>query len=161
MRFKADFTNVSDSGGGLPVGNYICKITKAELKDGEKGKYIKWELTVGVGDQKGQKIYHNTSLTVKALFKLRDFMSACGLKVPKSMVDVDTDEIVGKIVGISVIAGTYVKDGVTKDKVDIDDIYEVEKTEKGWGKVGLANIDLEAPVAPPWAGNDDVSEIEI
>ena len=118
MKFKADFTNVSE-GGFLPAGEYVCKVTKAELKQGSAAKYINWELTVGVGDQKGSKTYYITSLSVKALFKLREFMIACGLDVPKAVVDIDTDKILGRVVGIKVVPGTYVdKEGNTKNKTE-------------------------------------------
>lgn len=168
MKFKADFSNVSEGGGRLPAGDYVCKITKAELKDGAKGKYISWELTVGVGSEKGQKTYHNTSLTVKALFKLRDFMVACGIPVPKSIVDVDTDVIVGKIVGITVTDSTYTnKEGKVVDSTEIKDIYEVKKVDgRGWVKASEATVDLDAAgegAAPPWASKpeEDVTEIEL
>jgi len=165
MKFKADFTNVSE-GGFLPEGEYVCKVTKAELKQGNAAKYINWELTVGVGDQKGSKTYYITSLSVKALFKLREFMIACGLDVPKAVVDIDTDKILGRVVGIKVVPGTYVdKEGKTKNKTEISDVYEVVKTDKGWVKASQANVDLDASAesaAPPWATPDeDITEIEI
>lgn len=165
MKFKADFTNVSE-GGSLAAGEYVCKVTKAELKEGQKGKYIKWELTVGTGPAKGSKTYMNTSLTVKALFKLREFMLACGLDVPKQVVDIDTDKIVGRIVGIKVVDSTYVdsKTGETKPSTEIKDTYEVVKTDAGWvraSQAGQVDLDTAADEAAPWAADDDVSEIEI
>ena len=166
MKFKADFTNVSEGGGFLPEGEYVCKITKAELKQGAKGKYINWELTVGIGEQKGSKTYYITSLSIKALFKLREFMIACGLEVPKTVMDIDTDLIVGRVVGAKVVAGTYVnKEGETKEKTEIQDLYEVVKTRKGWVKASQVNVDLDASAestAPAWATPDeDITEIEI
>ena len=163
MKFKADFTNVSEGGGSLAAGEYVCKVTKAELKEGGKGKYIKWELTVGTGPAKGSKTYLNTSLTVKALFKLREFMIACGLEVPKQVVDIDTDKIVGRIVGIQMVDSTYVdKTGEIKPTTEIKDLYEVVKTEAGWVRAGLAQVDLDgAAETPPWSADEDVSEIEI
>jgi len=167
MKFKADFTNVSEGGGFLPEGSYICKVTKAELKQGQKGKYINWELTVGVGDQKGSKAYYITSLSVKALFKLREFMIACGLDVPKKVIDIDTDQILGKVVGINMVAGTYVnKEGETKNKTEVQDIYEVTKVNGKWTKAVTVGLELDAKgesEAPPWASGDDedITEIEI
>lgn len=167
MKFKADFTNVSEGGGRLPAGEYICKVTKAELKDGAKGKYINWELTVGTGPEKGGKIYHITSLTIKALFKLREFMIACGLDVPKKVVDIDTEKIIGRIVGISVIDDTY-KDKTTgemKDTTNIKDLYEVKKTDAGWVRADAEAVSLNND-APPWeektdTADDDIMEIEV
>lgn len=170
MKFKVDFTNVSEGGGKLPAGSYVCKITKVEVKDGAKGKYLNWELTVGTGPEKGGKIYHITSLTVKALFKLREFMIACGLDVPKKMTDIDTDKIIGRIVGIDVIDSTY-RDkttGETKPTTDIKELYEVTKGANGWvraaeeavGAVGLAEPDETAPWEDP-ANDEDIMEIEV
>lgn len=163
MKIKADFSDVSEGYKGLPVGDYVCKVTKVELKDGQKAKYLQWELTVGIGNEKGNKTSFITSLSTKALFKLRDFMVACGLEVPKSLATVDTDTMIGKIVGISVVAGTYTNDkGEVKDKTEIKDVYAVKKTDKGW--VNANEVDLPDLDTPPWnaaADNTDVTEIEI
>ena len=168
-KFQADFTNVSD-GGRLPAGEYVCKVTKCEVTQGQAAKNLKWTLTVGLGEMKGSTMIHNTSLSVKALFKLREFMIACGQDVPKAVMAVDTDKLIGSVVGIKVIDGTYVDKttGETKPTTNIQDLYEVKKVEgKGWVRASQAAVDLDAATTgtgnPPWAQaqEDDVTEIEI
>jgi hypothetical protein len=170
-KFQADFTNVSEGGGRLPAGEYVCKVTKCEVTQGEKAKNLKWTLTVGLGDHKGDTMMFNTSLSVKALFKLREFMIACGQDVPKAVVAVDTDKLLGSVVGIKVVDTTY-KDKTTgeeKPSTEVKDIYEVKKTDKGWVRAAQAEAEVNLDAAttgngnPPWAAQqeEDVTEIEI
>lgn len=168
-KFNVDMTNVEDGFTLVPEGDYVCKVAKITVEDGTKAKYLKWELLIGLGEFKGQKLYNNTSLAPQALFALRNSMIACGIEVPKSTVQVDTDKLIGKVVGVSVIHKKV--DG--KDRANVSEIYKVVKGEKGYKKAGEAAIKKVVDNTPdedvPWAGNDnsvsgivnDVEEIDI
>jgi hypothetical protein len=108
-RVKVDMSKVEEGGGPLcPPGEYAAKIVKGEVKKSSKGKpMISWELKGVTGDAKGKKLYHNTSLQPQALFNLRNMLVACGIKVPKSAIVVDTEQMVGKTVGITVDEEEY------------------------------------------------------
>lgn len=143
-KFNVDFTGVSEGFTLLPEGDYICKVSKITVEDGNKGKYLKWELVVGTGPSKGQKLYHNTSLTPQALFNLRNTIVALGIDVPKQAFNIDTDKYVGKIVGVTVVHATFTKDGKEKTKAEIADLWRAMKTDAGWGRVN-ANAVLDTP----------------
>lgn len=155
-QIKVDMTNVEDGFPLLPEGDYICKVAKITVEDGEKAKYLKWELVVGLGQFKGQKIWNNTSLAPQALFRLRDTIQACGVDVPKSVMSIDTDKFVGKIVGITVAHGTY----KGKAKAEVGDLWRVVKTEKGYGRAaGAASAAVANPKPAKNEDPDDIADL--
>ena len=160
-KFKADFSNVGDGPGTMvPDGDYICKVTKITVEQGDKGKYFKWEFTVGMGEQKGKKIYDNTSLLPQALFNLRNTIIACGIDVPKSAFAVDTDKYIGKIIGITTGTREYTKDGKKKQATDVIDKWRAVKGPRGWGKVN-AQEEVEDELSDEETTEEEVEEIEI
>lgn len=130
-----DFTNAEDGFKLVPEGEYICKVTKVEVKQGSKAKYFNWELTVGLGEYKGSKLFEITSLSVDALWRLRGFLQSCGIEVPRSKFNVDTDLVVGKIVGVTVVHSEYVKDGQKKISAKPAETFRVAKGASGWQRV--------------------------
>jgi hypothetical protein len=160
-KFKADFSNVGEGPGlSVPDGDYICKVSKITVEQGDKGKYLKWEFTVGSGEHKGTKIYDNTSLTPQSLFNLRNTILACGIEVPKSAFAVDTDKYISKIVGITTGTREYTKDGKKKQAVDVVDKWRAVKGPKGWGRVN-AKDDVEDELVGEETAEEEVEEIEI
>lgn len=133
---KVDFSNTDENGSRLPAGEYIVKITKAEVKKGEKAQYINWTLEVISGEFKGKKVFHNTTLAPHALFSLRNLLTAIGVKVPKGSLSLKLKEYIGKILGIYVEDGEYVNGkGKKQKKTEVVEMYEVEKQGKKWVKV--------------------------
>lgn len=165
-------SNVQDGFELLPEGDYVCKVTGVTKEEGNKAPYLKWELTIGVGPQKGKKVNNITTLSPKALFALRDFLVACGINVPKAAIQVDTDEVKGKIVGITITHGTYMKDGVEKPNANITELYKVTKTDNGWKRATTGTNkpapkqeepeeDDEAPFDTTSVDSGEIEEIEI
>jgi len=170
---QVDMTNVKDGFALVSEGDKICKVAKIELKDGEKGKYLGWEFVIGIGPEKGQKIFHNTSLVPKALFNLRNVLTACQVEVPASIMKVDTDKVIGKIVGITVGHETYTDKSTKKEKTKAApaEFFSVAKGAAGWARVNPAK-EAVAKVTEPEPEEDeidtstamvvdDVEEIEI
>lgn len=109
-KIKLDFTDVSDGFTKVnKIGTYLFKIAKVEAKRGAtSGKpYLTWELEVLQGEFKGAKMWYNTSLQKQSLFSLRDLLTAAGITVPKSVVSIDLDTVIGKVVSGKVIQETY------------------------------------------------------
>lgn len=168
-RFNTDFSGVTD-GFSLPAeGPHVGKITKVTLEDGTKAKYLKWIIKIAVGEDKGSEVTHITSLSAAALFNLRNTLIACGLDVPKSKFQVNTDLCIGKIVGFDIAHQEYEKDGEKKKSAKIVEIYAVEKGPKGFVKKGATAApkvdDLETD-EPPFNTMeddllDDIEEIDI
>jgi hypothetical protein len=166
LRFDIDFEGVGDGFKMPSEGEKICKVKAITLKDGEKGKYLEWTLVIGVGEDKGTEVRHNTSLVPAALFNLRNTIIACGFDVPKTKFQVNTDLYIGKVVGIDLVHKKY-KDKTTgeeKNGTSIKEIFKVKKTDKGWVRDVVAAKDtvLDAPTdKAPFNTDDDVEDIDI
>lgn len=169
-KYNVDFTGVGEGFTLPPEGEYICKVTGVELKDGSKAKYLNWTLTIGTGEHKGTKIYHMTSFAPNALFNLRNFMIACGNEVPKAAFQVNTDTCVGKVVGITLFHEEYTnKEGKLRTSAKADEVYRVVKGSNGWVRVdenkAATNVVLTPPPVEeeeiPFNLEDDEDEIDI
>lgn len=124
-KINVDMSHVDDS--SIPAGDYICIVKAIEVKQGDKGQYLKWELQIGTGEQKGKKLFTNTSLAPKALFRLRDMLSALGISVPKSTIQIDTDKYIKRILGVTV----KLKDYEGRKVADVKGLWKPEKDGDG------------------------------
>lgn len=71
---KRDFT-------ALPAGIYSVVVSDVEESEdvGPSGyPYLKWEFTIPEGEYENRRLWSNTSLAPKALFKLMELMEAFG-----------------------------------------------------------------------------------
>jgi hypothetical protein len=133
-KIRVDMSNVEER-TLVAEGDYICKVSKITLEDSQSGsKYLKWELTIGMGDYKGNKLWHNTSLKPNALWNLRNTILACGVECPKSAQTIDTDKFIGKVVGVTVAHEEY--EGKARPK--IGELWRAIKTESGWKRADQA-----------------------
>lgn len=166
-RLNIDFTDVGDGFSIPPEGDYVCKVKSITLEDGNKGKYLKWTLVIGTGPEKGSQVFHNTTLVPAGLFNLRNTIIACGFDVPKSVVQINTDNYIGKIVGITVSHREYERDGQKKKAAQVADIYRVVKGDKGFvradQKVKEDVVDnfFSSANDVPFSMDDDADEIDI
>ena len=166
-RLNIDFTDVGDGFSIPPEGDYVCKVKTITLEDGNKGKYLKWTLVIGTGPEKGSQVFHNTTLVPAGLFNLRNTIIACGFDVPKSVIQINTDNYIGKIVGITVRHREYERDGQKKKAAQVADIYRVVRGDKGFvradQKVKEDVVDNFSSSANdvPFSMDDDADEIDI
>lgn len=85
---QVNFSDVEDRGSfdPIPAGPYLVAITDVtevertqdEIDDG-KFNYLSWELTVQEGEYEGRKLWETNSFSPKALWRMRDFLKACGV----------------------------------------------------------------------------------
>lgn len=165
-KIAADFTNVEDGFQLVPEGDYVGKVTKVTVEEGDKGKYFAVTITIGTGEMKGQKLFRNLSMSPKALWMLRSALIAMGVDVPKSKFVVDTDQMMGKVVGISVGHGEW----KGKKKAEVTDLWKAVKTEQGWkradggsekAKAQEADEEEESLAANAPQADEDDEDIEI
>lgn len=79
MTIKIDFSGIK-SLELLPVGIYKVMVTDAKENEGKTYPYITWEFTIIDGAYEGRKLWMNTSLSPKALFKLKEMLIALGVQ---------------------------------------------------------------------------------
>lgn len=63
----------------IPEGDYRLKAVEATVEEGDTAPYIAWVFEVQDGKGKGGKLYDNTSLSPKALWRLRTLLEAMGI----------------------------------------------------------------------------------
>ena len=126
-KLKVDMTGV-ESYNRCPEGTWRARVKRAEMTQiqGSGDDGIKAQLEVISGKAKGCSVFETFSLSEKALWKLKSFLEAIGMKANGKMM-LDLDKIEGKICEIDVIHDEY--NGAKRAKVagynkpedDIDD----------------------------------------
>jgi hypothetical protein len=106
-----DFTGVEDRAYAtrrIPAATYRAKAVKVRESESEAGNEM-WTFTLEIsnGKQRGIKLPFRTVLTEASLWKLRNFMTALGVKVPSKRVAVDPEKLIGRECGIVVEDDEY------------------------------------------------------
>lgn len=107
---NVDFSNVKEGGGGVrvPEDDYHMRVASLKQDISEKNSNPMLVAQFAFVDKKvakkaGGTIRENFVLTEKSLWKLRDFLEACGIKVPKSSVNIPIKKLVNKEFGATVV----------------------------------------------------------
>ena len=116
-----------------PEGEWLAKLKKAEMGEvqGSGDDCIKAQFEVIKGSAKGNTVFETFSLTEKALWKLKSFLDAVGMKSTGKLT-LDLDKMEGKVCIIDVIhdeyngqkrakISSYIKPGEDEDDEDEDD----------------------------------------
>lgn len=107
--FNVDFSDVgsSDSKYYLEPGSYMVKIESVgkDIKEGGEYPYLKWEFSVSNKDDMTLNVI--TSLSPKALFKLKELMEAVGVVVPEGAMTVNPTDYIGRVCMADVEDKTY------------------------------------------------------
>lgn len=127
-----------------PEGEWLAQLKKAEMGEvqGSGDDCIKAQFEVIKGSAKGNTVFETFSLTEKALWKLKSFLDAVGMK-SNGKLTLDLDKLEGKVCIIDVIHDeyngqkrakifSYIKPGEDEDDEDedIDDEDEDEEEDE-------------------------------
>lgn len=121
-----------------PEGEWLARLKKADMGEvqGSGDDCIKAQFEVIKGSAKGNTVFETFSLTEKALWKLKSFLDAVGMK-SNGKLTLDLDKMEGKVCIIDVIhdeyngqkrakISSYIKPGEDEDDEDEDDDDEDE-----------------------------------
>lgn len=91
-----------------PEGEWLAKLKKADMGEvqGSGDDCIKAQFEVIKGSAKGNTVFETFSLTEKALWKLKSFLDAVGMK-SNGKLTLDLDKMEGKVCIIDVIHDEY------------------------------------------------------
>lgn len=101
MKKTFDFTGV-ETFQRAPEGVHSAKVTKIDevtFQGGNVGFKIIFEITAGAG--KGARVIENYPFVDAAMWKLKAFFEACGIRA-NGRISVDIDKLIGKAVEITV-----------------------------------------------------------
>ena len=167
-----------------PEGEWLAQLKKAEMGEvqGSGDDCIKAQFEVIKGSAKGNTVFETFSLTEKALWKLKSFLDAVGMK-SNGKLTLDLDKMEGKVCIIDVIhdeynsqkrakISSYIKPGEDDDEdediddedEDIDEDEEEDEEEEAPKKKGKKATSKSAPVKKskkrPEPEEDDEDEDE-
>lgn len=125
---KLDFRGVKDRSGfrikHFPEGDYRGKIV--DVADHESDNGEGWVYTIQVKNAKFP--YYVMTYDKKQLWKVRNVFLAAGMKVPKKLLAVDPNKVVGKVVGVTLEDDEY--EGRTRsviaDLIPVSDLVDAE-----------------------------------
>lgn len=144
---KINFAEVEGSFEPLPEGPYDVLIEKVEVRESKSSEhnYLNWELVVQDGEFEDRRLWMITSLSPKALFRLKDVLVALSIIEEDDELEIEWDEDIeitsqaGPLVTTPDLAGTtavaIVKNEVyeNKERNRVDDLRGVSGN--GDGKV--------------------------
>jgi hypothetical protein len=106
LDLEYDLENVSSEFEALPAGQYLAKITEAELTKTQSTNRnmikVTWEITEG--DFEGRKLFDNIVLIEAAAFKMKQYAELIGVE---SGSQIDTADFVEAEALLTVIQGEY------------------------------------------------------
>ena len=120
LQARLDFTNASDpspySPKHVPSGEYRGIVKGVESREARDGTEM-WVYAIGSPDIPGAVYPQYIKLDEKGLWKLRQLAEACGMIIPKKVVNVNANKFVGKELGIILEEDEYqgkLKSTITK-----------------------------------------------
>ena len=105
---------------------YHLVVKDANWAEGQAGDYLAIEFR-GVGEYENSSIYHNASMSPKALGRTRMMLEAMGYEISD---DGDTDIDTADLIGLEVMGETYEDRYDGGKSIKVDDFYPVEDSGK-------------------------------
>lgn len=162
-RVKLDMTGV-ESYTRCPEGEWLAKLSSIEEStiQGSGDDCLKARFEVIKGSAEGCAVFETFSLTEKALWKLKSFLEAIGMK-SNGKISIDLDKLEGKVCIIDVIHDEY--NGTKRAKIsqyikpdDEDDEAEEDDEEEEEAPRKPAKKAPAKPVKKPEPVDDDEDE---
>lgn len=105
---SVDFSGVESGGFSVPDDEYLLEVVSIEEKESKEGNpYLAWKWKIAEGPFKGATLYDNTSLTQKALWRLKMLLECIGEEVPNGKAELNFKSYVGKTSLANVANETY------------------------------------------------------
>jgi hypothetical protein len=102
MEIPVDLTNIEEMGDAAPIGEYLAQVGKIDVKDSKRtpgNKNLEVQFVLQEGEQHGKMVFETMSLSPKALWRVRDFVNACGVYPNPS--GFKTEELIGRFLYIT------------------------------------------------------------
>ena len=116
-KLSLDMSN-TDSRSPIPVGEYLCHVFNVEIKKTRAGgDIVVLTLRVADGEHKGRQLWHNLPIMAQTMWKVREALEAAGYEVPKSVMEVDFDDMLGRKVVAIVGMGIDARDGSERSEL--------------------------------------------
>jgi hypothetical protein len=126
---------------------YEVEVKSAAWEDGNEHPYIAIVFKGTDDENEDSELYHNASVSPKALSRTRIVLEALGIDCPVGeAIDIDTEELVGARCMVHTYLDKYKgNDGETKSSVKADDFWPVDDKKGGKKKAGKKDADEDEP----------------
>lgn len=106
-KIRLDFSKVEERSGynskAIPEGLHKMKITDVNVGEAQDSTpMLTFALVPTDSRYKARKFPYYCKLQPNQMFKIRDLLVAAGVEVPKKVVSIDPDSVVGKLVAVEV-----------------------------------------------------------
>lgn len=93
---RINFAEIESSFEPLPEGRYDCIVDRVEVRESKSSDndYLNWELVVQDEEYEDRRLWMITSLSDKALFRLKDVFLALGVIEEDDEIDIEWDDSV-------------------------------------------------------------------
>lgn len=119
-----DFSGVETFGRIHEDGDYRFKVIEVTQEPGNNDDYLRWVLE-DVED--GGRVYNNTSLSKQSLWNLAAFLTALGVEVPDSELELDLESYAD----LEVMGSVEMESYEGKKRPRLVDFWPVEEDKKG------------------------------
>lgn len=101
-----NFADVEGSFDPVAAGAHPVIVDKVEIRESKSSEhnYLNWELTISDGEDEGRKLWMITSLSPKALFRLKDVFDALGVLDDEMELEWDEDVAITNSTGPLLLA---------------------------------------------------------
>jgi hypothetical protein len=125
-----NFAEVEGSYEPLPEGPMPVIIEKVEVRESKSSEhnYLNWEMVVQDPDHEGRRLWMITSLSPKALFRLKDVFEALGVLDDEMTIEWDDDVQITPAAGPRLLQPDV--EGVAAIAVIKNEIYEGKERNK-------------------------------
>jgi len=91
---RINFSEVEGSFKPLPAGPYNVTVEKVEVRESKSSEhnYLNWELVVNDGEFEDRRLWMITSLSPRALFRLKDVFVSLGVIEEDDEIDIEWDD---------------------------------------------------------------------
>lgn len=122
-----DFTDV-ESGGYLAPGSYRAEVLAVREQEGRNYPGLRFTWASIEPATEGQRADMFVSLAPQSLWKFKQVIEALGGQVPKSVVRIDTDRLIGKRAVIHVIHEPWTDaEGVQRFSAKVQAVFPLPK----------------------------------
>lgn len=155
-----------------PEGEWLAKLTKIEMGEvqGSGDDCLKARFEVIKGSAKGNTVFETFALSEKALWKLKSFLEAIGVRSTGKFT-IDLDKLEGKICIIDVVhdeyngtkrakISAYIKPGDDSDEDEEDEVDDEEEEEEAPKKSAPAKKSSKKKPEPEEDDEDDDEDDE-
>ena len=146
VRKKYDFSNTEDGFERIPEGIYPAYVFDAESgTTGNGDPKTVLTLKISDGEHKGRQLWMHLTEKANTMWKIKQTLENLGMEIPKKVVEIDWDEVLGRKCMVKVGKFKSNKTGDWLESVESILPYEGDDMEEGGDIPQVDDDDFDVP----------------